>query len=161
MQNRRIMCCIPGTWHDFSTVNITVEEFCLHQKRNLGRYRWRIVPVHGCSTVAGTILHKSMALFINSHWCNSSTDTGTNVQQSLARFFNSGWHDCSTVSGMILQQWLAQLFNSRWHDCSTVTGTIVQQSLTWLFNSHWRDCSTVTHTFPTYQCLQKGVGDFF
>ena len=29
----RIMCCIPGTWHDSSTVNITVEEFCQQRKK--------------------------------------------------------------------------------------------------------------------------------
>ena len=28
-----IMCRIPGTWHDYSTVNITVEEFCQHRKK--------------------------------------------------------------------------------------------------------------------------------
>ena len=39
------MCRIPGTWHDSSTVNITVEEFCQNKKRkNLVRHCWRIVP---------------------------------------------------------------------------------------------------------------------
>ena len=28
-----IMCCIPGTWHDSSTVNITIEEFCQNRKK--------------------------------------------------------------------------------------------------------------------------------
>ena len=28
-----IMCRIPGTWHNFSTVNITVEEFCWSRKK--------------------------------------------------------------------------------------------------------------------------------
>ena len=27
------MCRIPGTWHDSSTVNITVEKFCQHRKK--------------------------------------------------------------------------------------------------------------------------------
>ena len=29
----RIMCRIPGTWHDSSAVNITVKEFCQHRKK--------------------------------------------------------------------------------------------------------------------------------
>ena len=29
-----IMCHIPGTWHGSSTVNITVEEFCLSRKKS-------------------------------------------------------------------------------------------------------------------------------
>ena len=29
----RIMCRIPGTWHDSSTVIFTVEEFCQHRKK--------------------------------------------------------------------------------------------------------------------------------
>ena len=30
--NKGVMCCIPGTWHNSSKVNITVEEFCQHRK---------------------------------------------------------------------------------------------------------------------------------
>ena len=30
---KRIMCRIRGTWHDSSTVNITVEEFCQYRKK--------------------------------------------------------------------------------------------------------------------------------
>ena len=33
----RIMCGIPGTWHDYSTVNITVEEFCQRRKKKKSR----------------------------------------------------------------------------------------------------------------------------
>ena len=33
-----IICRIPGTWHNSSTVNITFEEFCRHKKKNLARY---------------------------------------------------------------------------------------------------------------------------
>ena len=49
-----IMCRIPGTWHDSSTMNITVEEFCQHRKKkkswpwmlsNRASHYWRIVPV--------------------------------------------------------------------------------------------------------------------
>ena len=38
-------CHIHGTWHDSSTVNVTVEKFCQQKKINLERYCWRIVPV--------------------------------------------------------------------------------------------------------------------
>ena len=31
--NARIMCRIPGAWHDSSTVIFTVEEFCQHRKK--------------------------------------------------------------------------------------------------------------------------------
>ena len=27
------MCRAPGTWHDFSTVHITIEEFWQHRKK--------------------------------------------------------------------------------------------------------------------------------
>ena len=30
-----IMCHIPDTWHDSSTVIFTVEESCQHRKKNL------------------------------------------------------------------------------------------------------------------------------
>ena len=33
LQCPRIMCCIPGTWDDSLTVNITVEEFCQQRKK--------------------------------------------------------------------------------------------------------------------------------
>ena len=33
LQCPRIMCCIPGTWHDSLTVSITVEEFCQQRKK--------------------------------------------------------------------------------------------------------------------------------
>ena len=33
-----IICRIPGTWHNSSTVNITFEEFCQHRKKNLACY---------------------------------------------------------------------------------------------------------------------------
>ena len=30
-----IMCRIPGTWHDYSTVNIIIEVFCQHRKKKI------------------------------------------------------------------------------------------------------------------------------
>ena len=50
---REQICRIPGTWHNASTVNITIEEFCQHRKKkkscqwllnNHASDCWTIVP---------------------------------------------------------------------------------------------------------------------
>ena len=70
-----------------------------------------------CSTVAGTIVQRSLAQLFNNHWHNCSTVTGKIVQQSLERLFNSLWYDCSTITSTVLQLLLARLefFNSDVH----------------------------------------------
>ena len=46
LKNLRIMCRIPGTWHDSSTVIFTVEEFCQQRKnKKSARDCWIILPV--------------------------------------------------------------------------------------------------------------------
>ena len=53
-QHFRIMCGIPSTWYDSSTVIFTVEEFCQYRKKkkfcpwllkNRASHCWTIVPV--------------------------------------------------------------------------------------------------------------------
>ena len=46
LKNLRIMCRIPGTWHDSSIVIFTIEEFCQHGKiKKSARGCWIILPV--------------------------------------------------------------------------------------------------------------------
>ena len=55
----RIMCRIPGTWYDSSTVNISVEEFCQHRKKK-----------------------KSCPLLLNNHASNCRTIVPVTIKQS-------------------------------------------------------------------------------
>ena len=107
----RIMCSIPGTWHDSLTVTGTIIQWLTRFFNSC----W-----HHCSTVTGTIVQQTLARLFNSHWQDYSTVAGRIIHQSLAPLFNSHWHHCSTATGKIssffyagriLQQWCSLLKN--------------------------------------------------
>ena len=92
-----IMCCIPGTWHDYLTVTGTIVQWLTRFFNSC----W-----HHCSTDTGTIVQQSLAGLFNSGWQDYLSVAGTIVQQSLAPLFNSHgqdfflflcWQNSSTV----------------------------------------------------------------
>ena len=111
-----IMCCIPGTWHDYLTVTGTIIQ-CLTRFFNSC---W-----HHCSTVTGTIVQQTLARLFNSHWQGYSTVADRIIHQSLAPLFNSHWHHCSTATGKIFSFFYAGRILQQW--CSLLTNRAMYQ----------------------------------
>ena len=102
LKNLRIMCRIPGTWHDSSTVIFTVEEFCQYRKKkkfcpwllkNRASHCWTIVPVtveelyqwqlnnraSQCWVIVPVIGEQSCQWLVN----NRASDCWTTVRQTV------------------------------------------------------------------------------
>ena len=108
-----IMCPIPDTWHNFSTVNITVEELCQHREKkkscswllnNRASDCWRIMPV--------TVEESSQPQFNNcakDYW----TILPLTVEESCQPLLNNCSSDCQTIVPATVEQFCQGLLNIR------------------------------------------------
>ena len=89
-----IMCRIPGTWYDSSTVNITVEEFCQHREKkkscpwllkNRASHCWRTVPV---------TVEQSYQWLLNNYASHCWTIVPVTFKELCQPLMNNGASDC-------------------------------------------------------------------
>ena len=159
------MCRISGTCHDFSTVNITVEKFCQHRKKNksspwlLKNYAsdcWRIVP----STVEWScqwLLNNRSSDF----WTivpgteESCTDCRTFVPVTIEEF--SQWllknraSDYWTILPASVAHNSEQL-NNRASDCWRVGPVTVEELYEWLLKNCASGCWWIVTTTVEQSC---------
>ena len=90
------MCRIPGTWHDSSTVNITVEEFCQHRKKK-----------------------KSCPWLLNNRASHCWIIMPVTVEQSCQWLLNNRASHCWTIVPVTVEELYQWLLNNRVSDTST------------------------------------------
>ena len=136
------MCWIPGTWHNSSTMNITIEEFCQHRKKkkscqpllknsasiekrkNCASHCWIIVPV----TVEQLCqwLSKNRA----SHcWII----VPVTVKQSCQWLLNNHASNCWITKPVTVEQ-SCQWLNNCATDCWAILPGTVEHSCQWLLH---------------------------
>ena len=120
-----IMCRIPGTWHDSSTKNITIEEFCQHRKKR--RYLVRAVE-QSCQWLLRN--HAS-------HWWWILPMT---VEQSCQWLLKNRASACWRILPMTVEQSCQCLLKNLANDCWTIVPVTVEQSCQWLLKNYTRNC---------------------
>ena len=100
----RIMCRIPGTWYETSTVNITVEKFCQHRKKkkscqwllkDCASHCWIIVPV---------TVKQSCQWLLNNRASNCWIIVPATVKQSCQTVMKNHASDCWTIVPLTVEQ---------------------------------------------------------
>ena len=147
--NIRIMYPVPGTWHNSSTVNITVEEFCQHRKKkkswplllnNLASDCWIIVPAtikESCQPLLGNRASHGWAIVL------------VTVEQSCQWLLNNRASHCWRIMPVTVDQSCPWLLNNRASDCRTCLPAIVEHSYQWLLKNYASDCWRII--LATYQ----------
>ena len=120
VSGNRIMCCIPGTWHDSSTVNITIEEFCQQRKKkNLDHGYWRIVPA---------TIEESCQWQLKNCTSHYWRIVPVAVEKSCQQLLNNRASDCWTIVPVTVEESCRPLLNNRASDCWRILSVTVGQS---------------------------------
>ena len=145
-----IMCHIPGTWHDSSSVIFTVEEFCQHRKKKKSaRDCWRIVPVtveQSCLTVK-----ESCQPLLNNRTSNCWTIVQVTVEQSCQWLLRNRASDCWIIVPVTVEEF-CQWQNNRASDCWTILPATVEHSRQCLSNNGASDCWTIVPATVEQSC---------
>ena len=132
---------------DYSTVNITVEEFCQHRKKkkscpwllnNCSSHCWMIMPVtveQSCQIVPVTNEESYQWLLNNG--------VPVTVEQSCQSLMKNHTSDCWTIVPVTVEQSCQPLLNNHASDCWTIVPVTVNQSCQWLLNNRASDCWTI------------------
>ena len=155
------MCRIPGTWHDSSTVNITVEEFYQHRKEKRS-WPWLLENrVSDCwITVLGTAeepCHRLLNNRASDYWRIAPVT----VEESCQRLLNNRARDCWTIVPVTVEQSCQPLLNNCASECWTIVPVTVEESCQPLLNNRASDCwrivpVTVERPGQTFLKLVKG-----
>ena len=121
------MCRILGTWHDSSTVNISVQEFCQHRKKK------KILTV---------TVEESCQPLLKNRASNCWRIVPVTVEKSCQRLLNNCASDCWILVPATDEQSCQWLLNNRASVCRTIVSVTVEQSCQWLLKHYASDCWT-------------------
>ena len=132
------MCHILGTWHDSLTVNITVEEFCQHRKKeksclwllnNRAKDCWKIMPV---------IVEESCQPLLNNRASDCWRIMTVTAEQSCHPLLNNRASNCWRIMLVTVEELCQWLSMNRANDCWRVVPAVFFSLFNLLWQNHYR-----------------------
>ena len=143
------MCRIPGTWHDSSTVNITVEEFRQHRKKKKSCPWLLNNRASDCSRIVPATVQESCQWL----WTIVPVTVEELCQWLLKNRASHYW----IIMPVTVEQSCQWLLKNPGRYCWGIVPVTVKQSCQWLLNNRASDCRRiVSATEQSYQRLLNG-----
>ena len=120
----RIICPIPGTWHDCSKVNVPMEEFCQNTKKTL-------------------TVENSCQRLLNNYISDCWTILPTTVEVSCQQLLKNCVSDCWTIVPATVEQSCRWMLKNYASDCWRIVLVTVKESRQQLLNNRVSDNWTI------------------